>query len=143
MPDQDPNSLWILKEGSEDSPCKTGEKIECNRIIRLEHMATKQNLHSAGAKYKGMLSQKQELSCHKGGDVKDDWILECESQPTPYLKGSTMFSLKHVVTGVYVATDRTVTFTQQNCHNCPIHGQKEAYAWHKRNRDALWEIEGV
>ena len=47
--DHDYNSLWIVKEadlGNDDTKCRTGVKIKCGDMIRLEHMNTGKNIHS-------------------------------------------------------------------------------------------------
>jgi dolichyl-phosphate-mannose--protein O-mannosyl transferase len=42
----DPNSLWIIKESHGSEPCTTGTPIKCGQTIRLEHAETARNLHS-------------------------------------------------------------------------------------------------
>lgn len=41
----DHNSYWVIK-GTKTKPCGRGEPIECNQIVRIEHLSTKKNLHS-------------------------------------------------------------------------------------------------
>ena len=44
--DDDTNSLFLIKEGDKIFPCKNGENILCNSIIRVEYLLTGKNLHS-------------------------------------------------------------------------------------------------
>jgi len=55
----DPNSLWIIKEAHRESPCETGTPVLCNQIIRLEHVNTKKNLHSH--EYASFITDSQEV----------------------------------------------------------------------------------
>lgn len=42
----DPNSYWLVKEAHDEVPCVLGSKIQCQSIVRLEHVHTRRNLHS-------------------------------------------------------------------------------------------------
>lgn len=46
--DHDYNSLWIVKESDQDNDerCRTGVRVKCGDMIRLEHMNSGRNLHS-------------------------------------------------------------------------------------------------
>ena len=87
--DNDYNSLWIIKEGDiplengqgNVPPCRTGEKVKCGDIIRLEHMNSGRNLHSHSS-FDSPVSRRQEVSGfgdHGDGDGGDNWIIECEA----------------------------------------------------------------
>jgi dolichyl-phosphate-mannose--protein O-mannosyl transferase len=61
--DNDPNSLWMIKEAQNEKPCFTGRKMKCGETIRLEHMSTGKNLHMfKKMDYKAPLSGRQEVS---------------------------------------------------------------------------------
>jgi dolichyl-phosphate-mannose--protein O-mannosyl transferase len=55
----DPNSLWIIKEGVGSEACYTGKPIKCGDSIRLEHVNTGKNLHSH--EYNSFVTDSQEV----------------------------------------------------------------------------------
>lgn len=71
--------------------------IKCGDTIRLEHIATKKNLHSH--RVSSPLSGKQEISAYgdnKGeGDNGDNWLLVCQ---TEFWKRDESVMLNHVDT---------------------------------------------
>lgn len=74
---EDVNSHWIIKAAT-DKICSRGEPIKCGSIIRLEHLATKKNLHSH--QFSSPLSGNQEISCYGDngeGDSGDHWEVIC------------------------------------------------------------------
>jgi dolichyl-phosphate-mannose--protein O-mannosyl transferase len=117
--DNDAGSLWIFKEAEGDKMCLTGDKISCGDKIRLEHMGTKQNLHSH--EHTSPVSNRQEVSCFGDGgdgDVADNWVIECkEAIKGDPITGKTLFYLQHDETKKYLHTDRSSMFNQQNCRN--------------------------
>ena len=56
----DPNSLWIIKEAHGENPCETGVPVTCDQFIRLEHVNTGKNLHSHA--YPSFVTDSQEVS---------------------------------------------------------------------------------
>ncbi len=94
--------------------CETGEIIKCGDKIRLEHNTTGKNLHSH-SQYRSALTQQYEVSAFGSsgeGDRGDDWQIECANQRDgESVKGSTLFSLRHLDTSRYLATDRSYEFT--------------------------------
>jgi len=44
--EDDHNNLWIIKERMGEPKCEPGQLIRCGDQIRLEHLATRKNLHS-------------------------------------------------------------------------------------------------
>ena len=77
------------------------------------------------------------------GDINDDWIIECTDEAQDFLKGATVFALKHAETGKYLYTDNKYTYNQENCRNCPIIGQREVFATFSKNRYCDWKVVGV
>lgn len=76
--------------------CFDRKPIRCGDIIRLEHNATKKNLHSHLVA--SPLSGKQEVSAYgeKGeGDTGDNWMLICNND---YWERDDAVILKHVDT---------------------------------------------
>ncbi len=141
----DPQSLWVLKEPFEESICTTGRRIACGQKVRLEHIVSGKNLHS-DPEFKAPFSLRQEVSLFGSngrGDSNDDWVLECPNDPQDYVKGETVLMLKHAETGKYLVTDNEHTFTQDNCRNCPIIGQREVSVSINKGKPAQWQIVGV
>jgi len=141
----DPGSLWLVKEPFEERPCITGKRIACGQRIRLEHVSTGKNLHS-DTEFKSPLSQRQEVSLFGSngkGDIADDWIIECADDAQDFIKGSTIFLLKHAESQKYLYTDHQYTFNHENCRNCPIIGQREVAAISNKGRFSEWQISGV
>ncbi|KAL0108617.1 hypothetical protein PUN28_015230 [Cardiocondyla obscurior] len=113
---EDGNSYWLVKAES-GKQCMRGKPISCGDTIRLEHVATKKNLHSHLVS--SPLSGKQEVSAygdHKGeGDSGDNWMLICQSD---FWERDDTVTLKHIDTDRYLAvTSRT--------YGTPINGQYE------------------
>lgn len=77
--------------------CFDRQPIKCGDIIRLEHVATKKNLHSH--RVSSPLSGKREISAYgdsKGeGDNGDNWLVICD---TEFWKREEPIMLKHVDT---------------------------------------------
>ncbi|CAK9802336.1 Stromal cell-derived factor 2 [Anthophora quadrimaculata] len=103
---EDGNSYWLVKAGTKRQ-CTRGVPIECGDTIRLEHVATKKNLHSHLVS--SPLSGKQEISAFgdsKGeGDNGDNWLLVCD---TTYWRRDGRIILKHVDTDAYLAVSGRV-----------------------------------
>merc|ERR1712087_801586 len=66
---EDVNSHWSIKGSTEKSFCKRGEPVGCGDKVRLEHLATKRNLHSHH--FSSPLSSSQEVSAFGEGGVGD------------------------------------------------------------------------
>ncbi|XP_034183478.1 stromal cell-derived factor 2 [Osmia lignaria lignaria] len=113
---EDGNSYWLVKAATKKQ-CTRGEPIKCGDIVRLEHIATKKNLHSH--RVSSPLSGKQEISAYgdnKGeGDNGDNWLLICQ---TEFWKRDEPIMLKHVDTDTYLAVSGRV-------YGNPISGQTE------------------
>ncbi|XP_076246947.1 stromal cell-derived factor 2 [Calliopsis andreniformis] len=113
---EDGNSYWLVKAGTKKQ-CTRGVPIQCGDIIRLEHLATKKNLHSHHVS--SPLSGKQEISAYgdsKGeGDNGDNWMLICQ---TEVWKRDEPIMLKHVDTDTYLSVSGKV-------YGTPITGQTE------------------
>ncbi|KAG7199350.1 hypothetical protein KM043_018194 [Ampulex compressa] len=116
---EDGNSYWLVKAETKRQ-CTRGKPIKCGDIIRLEHMATKKNLHSHHIS--SPLSGKQEVSAYgdsKGeGDSGDDWMLVCD---TEFWRRDTSITLKHIDTDTYLAVSGRT-------YGNPISGQIEIVA---------------
>ena len=44
--EEDPNSLWYLKEGHNQPPKNRDEVVKCGDVVRFEHVQTGRNVHS-------------------------------------------------------------------------------------------------
>lgn len=98
---EDENSYWLVK-AEYKKQCSRGRPIKCGDIIRLEHTATKKNLHSH--LISSLISGNQEISAYgdyRGeGDTGDNWQLICQ---TDFWEREDSIMLKHVDTNAYLA----------------------------------------
>ncbi|XP_048514111.1 stromal cell-derived factor 2 [Athalia rosae] len=113
---EDGNSHWLIKAETEKQ-CTRGKPIKCGDIVRLEHLATKKNLHSHH--FSSPLSANQEISAYgdeKGdGDTGDDWQVVCQDE---FWERDGTIMLRHIDTNVFLSSsDRT--------YGNPITGQVE------------------
>lgn len=81
--------------------CCYRSPIKCNSVVRLQHVATKKNLHSHY--FTSPLSGNQEVSCYGDddgeGDSGDNWTVVCNND---YWRRDTPVKLKHVDTATLV-----------------------------------------
>jgi len=130
----DHNSYWVVK-GPKDNPCGRGDPVECNAVIRLEHLSTQKNLHSHH--FSSPLSGNQEISAFGKvgeGDSGDNWKVYCSST---YWPRDTAIRLKHV------DTDMWLSLSGQSFGR-PIAGQMEVIGSSYSDQSAYWKTqEGV
>ncbi|XP_022121893.1 stromal cell-derived factor 2 [Pieris rapae] len=97
----DHNSHWLVRPAMGET-CKRGSPIKCNTNIRLQHVATKKNLHSHY--FSSPLSGNQEVSAYGDdggeGDSGDNWTVVCNND---YWRRDTPVKLRHVDTAAYLA----------------------------------------
>jgi len=130
----DHNSYWVVK-GSKDKPCGRGDPVECNAVVRFEHLATKRNLHSHH--FNSPLSGNQEVSAYGKngeGDSGDHWRVVCSN--TFWERAGTV-RLKHV------DTDMWLSLSGQSFGR-PINGQMEVVGASYADSSSYWKAqEGV
>ncbi|EDO45492.1 predicted protein [Nematostella vectensis] len=130
----DGNSYWVIK-GENDKPCKRGEPIKCDETIRLQHLATKRNLHSHH--FQSPISHNQEVSAFGeggNGDNLDDWVVVC-SKKNWERKDTVRF--RHKITEMYLH----ITGDQ---FGRPIHGQREVSGFNYPDVSNEWKtMEGI
>ncbi|EFN88606.1 Stromal cell-derived factor 2 [Harpegnathos saltator] len=130
----DNNSYWLVKAES-GKTCTRGEPIQCNNIIRLEHSATKKNLHSH--LISSPLSGKQEVSAYgeKGeGDSGDNWMVICSNN---FWERDDAIMLKHIETNIYLSISGRV-------YGSPISGQMEIVGEYSSSPHTQWKaMEGM
>lgn len=113
---EDGNSHWLIKPAT-GKQCTRGKPIKCGDVIRLEHLATKKNLHSHH--FSSPLSGNQEISAYgddRGdGDTGDDWLVVCQDE---FWDREGVIMLKHIDTNVYLSSS-------ERTYGNPINGQVE------------------
>eukprot|EP01106_Pelomyxa_sp_JSP_P002898 TRINITY_DN1436_c0_g1_i3.p1 TRINITY_DN1436_c0_g1~~TRINITY_DN1436_c0_g1_i3.p1 ORF type:complete len:365 (-),score=109.47 TRINITY_DN1436_c0_g1_i3:109-1203(-) len=126
---KDDNDWWIVKGPHEGPPVPLGAPVAAGAVIRLEHVATKRNLHSHGS-HPSPVTHQQEVTCYGNngqGDANDNWKLECTG----------VWNLGEPVRLVHVLTNHTL-----HSHNVtgrvPISNQQEVTAFDKRDDNDLW-----
>ncbi|XP_058793646.1 stromal cell-derived factor 2-like protein 1 [Phymastichus coffea] len=131
---EDGNSYWLVKAPTGKSYTR-GKPVQCGDIIRLEHTATKKNLHSHLVS--SPLSGKQEVSAYginSDGDTGDHWMVVC---PGDYWEREEPIMLKHIDTEAYL----TVTGRK---YGSPIVGQHEVVGEYSSNSYSQWQaMEGL
>merc|ERR1712013_811442 len=73
----DHNSYWIVR-GKHQKRCTRGQVVKCGDTIRLQHLATKRNLHSHF--FQSPITHNQEVSAfgeNGDGDTGDNWVVKC------------------------------------------------------------------
>lgn len=130
----DVNSHWVVK-GKGGKICQRGEPISCGNTIRLEHLATRKNLHSHH--FPSPLSSNQEVSAfgeNGEGDTGDNWTIVCSSD---YWERSGTIRLKHADTDMFMSMSG-------HTYGRPIAGQKEICAISYSDSNSYWKsAEGV
>eukprot|EP00794_Sanderia_malayensis_P011805 gene11805-13028_t len=117
---EDHNSYWTVR-GKHKDKCERGEIVKCGDHIRLQHLATKRNLHSH--LFQSPMSRNQEVSAfgeNGDGDTGDNWEVVCKGK---YWKRDEKIRFKHLDTGNYLhATSEQF--------GRPISGQREIVGYH-------------
>ncbi|XP_784191.1 stromal cell-derived factor 2 [Strongylocentrotus purpuratus] len=130
----DKNSYWQIK-GKLDKNCIRGAPVKCGSTIRLQHVATKRNLHSHN--FQSPLSSNQEVSCFGEdghGDEGDNWAVICS---TTNWKRNEPVRFKHV------ATENYLSMSGQT-YGRPIHGQREVCGLSSLSTANQWRaVEGI
>ncbi|DAZ99617.1 TPA: hypothetical protein N0F65_001445 [Lagenidium giganteum] len=146
----DPNSYWVVKEGDDETACVVGAKIQCGSSIRLEHAATRRNLHTHD--FRAPLTQRHSEVSGYGvageGDALDTWLVECEEsqqcsaadqcEDDGLWKRGELVRLRSARTGKYLTTSHQARFDDSNCPRCPINGQQEVSATADKSASTLW-----
>lgn len=140
----DPNAVWVIKEGHDLEPKATGTPVMCDDIIRLEHSTTGKNLHSHD--HRSWISEGQE-ACGYGedgeGDVNDSFIIMCYGNNGNIVRGETNFFLKHYGTQKYLYINlKSSLFDERNCRNCPIINQREVSLTDHKDKQCIWKVAG-
>ena len=125
----DQNSLWVVR-GKNGRQCERGDIIKCGQKIRLQHLATKRNLHSTEFQ-RSPLSREQEVSAYGDngeGDDGDNWVVKCK---TKYWNRNKQVRFLHDESGRYlhVSSDK---------FGRPISGQHEICAQRREGVGNQW-----
>ncbi|KAK9712480.1 hypothetical protein K7432_007118 [Basidiobolus ranarum] len=132
----DTNSLWVVK-GALGESCPRGQAVECNSIIRLQHMNTKTHLHSH--LHDAPMSPYQEISSYHGEDSGDNWRVVCANDKDGAWIRNHEIHLAHIDTGKYLSTDKRYTY-----HQHVIYGQLEVHALSQKSKSTTWKaLEGI
>ncbi|WP_198351761.1 C1 family peptidase [Streptomyces typhae] len=129
----DDNDLWIVR-GPDGTPSdhRVGQQVSHGDLIRLEHMATRRNLHSHGGVPSPVTGQ-QEVTCFgEGGqgDGNDTWRVEIEGGGT--WQAGRRIRLIHVATGHALHSHRG------HAHPDWTMGQQEVTCFAGRDANDLW-----
>ncbi|KAL6071182.1 Stromal cell-derived factor 2 [Balamuthia mandrillaris] len=114
----DTDNLWTVR-GPHGGHCRQGTPVKKGQTIRLQHLSTRQNLHSH--LHVSPLSRQQEVSCfgeNGKGDSGDNWDVECNGDI--WQRGEQIM-LRHSDTGLYL-------HSHPIRYRNPIPGQQEVTA---------------
>lgn len=84
------------------------------------------------------------MSCfqeREEGDQSDDWRVLCPETNAGVWERGNAVRLQHVSTSRFLHSHSQHRFDQQNCPNCPIHGQQEITCFGEPNNQNLWQVQ--
>jgi hypothetical protein len=129
----DDNDLWRVKASNgQPGGARSGQPVEHGDIVRLEHVATRRNLHS----HQGIsspVSGQQEVSCYGQfgvGDENDDWCVD--------IAGGGRWEAGTLLRLVHVATNAALHSHRGYAHPVWTMGQQEVTAYAGRDSNDLW-----
>lgn len=131
----DDNDLWRIKgpHGQPDSS-KSGQPVKHGDVVRLEHVATRRNLHSHSG-HPSPVTRQQEVTCFGAnglGDGNDDWRLEVDG-------GGTWTSSQRIRL-VHVPTNHTLHSHRNASHKDWTRGQQEVTGFGGRDNNDWWAL---
>lgn len=130
----DDNDLWRVKgpDGTPDDH-RLAEPVASGDVIRLEHVATRRNLHSHGGIPSPVTSQ-QEVSCfgdNGAGDANDNWRVEMAGHD--WRAGGRLRL-------IHEATNRTLHSHSGHAHSAWTAGQQEVTCFDGRDDNDWWSL---
>ncbi len=131
----DSNDYWLIK-GQHGLPTdkKSGQPIRHRDVIRLEHVATKRNLHSHSDALSPLTSQ-QEVTAFgdKGeGDANDNWQVEVD--------GKGIWYEKKQIRLIHLDTRHALHSHEGHWHPQFTAGQQEVTCYERRDSNDYWVI---
>jgi hypothetical protein len=129
----DDNDLWWIK-GPDGQPedLRSGQPVQHGDVVRLEHVATRRNLHSH-AGIPSPLTGQQEVTCYGEsgvGDGNDDWRVEVD--------GGGQWDAGKQVRLIHVATEVALHSHEGFSHPEWTAGQQEVTGYAGRDANDLW-----
>ncbi|XP_047143857.1 stromal cell-derived factor 2 isoform X1 [Hydra vulgaris] len=124
----DHNSYWHIR-GKHKESCERGRVIKCGDTIRLQHLATKRNLHSH--LFQSPISHNQEVSAFGedgNGDTGDNWEVKCSGKNW---SRNEKVRFKHIDTGSFL-------HASAEQYGRPISGQHEICAYRYEDPSNQW-----
>eukprot|EP01112_Ceratiomyxa_fruticulosa_P013976 TRINITY_DN396_c0_g1_i1.p1 TRINITY_DN396_c0_g1~~TRINITY_DN396_c0_g1_i1.p1 ORF type:complete len:219 (-),score=50.09 TRINITY_DN396_c0_g1_i1:52-708(-) len=126
----DPNSLWVVK-GAYQKPCLQGTVLKNGDVIRLQHLATRKNLHSH--LHKSPLTQNNEVSAFaegEEGDTGDNWRIVLQKDGK-WVRGESV-RFQHLDTNGFLQGNPNAQYQS------PIPGQIEIAGVNNVNDNNEW-----
>ncbi|WP_327358315.1 C1 family peptidase [Streptomyces sp. NBC_01304] len=129
----DDNDLWIVK-GPDGAPPdhRVGQQVAHGDLVRLEHAATRRNLHSH-AGIPSPVTGQQEVTCFGEagqGDGNDTWRVEIE--------GGGTWQAGRQMRLIHVPTEHALHSHQGYSHPDWTMGQQEVTCFGERDANDLW-----
>lgn len=133
--DQDSNDYWLVKvQHGLSSDRKSGFPLRHNDILRLEHVATKKNLHSHFAP--SPLTSQQEVTAfgtNGEGDANDNWRVEVE--------GKGVWFEKKKIRLIHLDTKKALHSHAGHSHPVFTAGQQEVTCYDERDNNDFWVVD--
>eukprot|EP00816_Leptocylindrus_hargravesii_P012995 CAMPEP_0196803456 /NCGR_PEP_ID=MMETSP1362-20130617/2878_1 /TAXON_ID=163516 /ORGANISM="Leptocylindrus danicus, Strain CCMP1856" /LENGTH=243 /DNA_ID=CAMNT_0042175067 /DNA_START=44 /DNA_END=775 /DNA_ORIENTATION=+ len=138
------DSLWLVREAHgrmNKDICAPSTPVKCSTNIRLTHLSTNKNLHSHPVESQMRGGREVSAFSPRGdgeGDIKDNWIIECE-RGAKFWERDRPVRLLHSHTLDHLSSDVKNTFNERNCgRNCPIQNHIEVAGVDRDGKSELW-----
>lgn len=135
----DPGSFWVIKGAHRAVRKVAGAVVQCGDTIRLQHLATGNNLHSH--EHRAPMNRDYEVSAYadessesarwRDGDTGDNWIVDCTTKGS--WKRFEEIRLHHADTDTYLTSSTKLKFGH------PIEDQLQVSSAGRKNKQSLWK----
>ncbi|KAI9332991.1 MIR motif-containing protein [Obelidium mucronatum] len=132
----DTNSLFVVESAFGAQQCQRGAAIKCGDVVRLQHLNTKNRLHSH--LHISPLSNQQEVSAYGHTNTDDNWQIVCIDKKDKVWKREGKVRVLHVSTQKFLSANARHKFSN------PIPGQLEVCAVKGAGQNEVWQVqEGI
>lgn len=132
---QDSNDYWLVKvQHGLPSDRKSGQPVRHGDVLRIEHVATKKNLHSHIAP--SPLTGQQEVTAFGNdgeGDANDNWRIE--------VIGKGIWFEKKKIRLIHLDTKSALHSHAGHSHSERTAGQQEVTCYTGRDDNDLWVVD--
>ncbi|KAJ3023173.1 UNVERIFIED_CONTAM: Stromal cell-derived factor 2-like protein 1 [Siphonaria sp. JEL0065] len=105
----DTNSLFVVENAFGAAACARGAVVKCGDVVRLQHLNTKNRLHSH--LHASPLSNQQEVSAYGHTNNDDNWQIVCIEKKDKVWKREAKVRLLHATTQKYLSSNARHKFS--------------------------------